>query len=373
MKPSKILCFFIALAFVPAFCLAQQAYPLHKILGKTNENSKGCSAVVNPKRIAKSLNPVPLQEPDNTPPSGSINAFKRIGEAISTAGLVVVRGNKIVYEKYADGAMQDDLMVSFSRAKSLISLAVGRMYCDKRIESLDDPLEKYLVGLKDTRYGKSTISSILEMSSGATPGLPHGETAPGETQRWLKGEKSLLQSFNEYNKEFSSEGTYAYKNLDTIALTMLLQKVYGVGVEKWFFDTVWNPVGAESDALWALDKDQLPIASSFLFATNRDWARVGLYINRTLRGEIGDACLKEYLTAATSKRKTPHDREYWGYGYQIWTNQSSDSRKQISWFRGVAGQLVGLHPQSNSVIVLTALNDFQTTAAAKAFIDWAYQ
>ena len=369
----KSLCMCLVFLAIHTSSFSQSDYPLYRMLGKTKPNCKECSGVTSPQKISKSNAPLELLTSDlESKDFKKIESFKQIGESQTTAGLVLVRGNHIVYEKYADGASKDDLMVSFSRAKSLISIAIGRSYCQGKIKSLDDSLEIYLEDLRGTPYGKSKISSLLEMSSGTRPGLASGEASPGETQKWIKGEKSVKQSLNEFNQQVTGEGTYAYKNIDTIALTLLLQKVNEVEPDKWFFQTVWDPIGADSDALWALDKNGIPLGSSIFLATNRDWARVGIYVNRMLRNETADICMADYLKKATSKKKSTDNKEFNGYGYQIWTDHADDSKHQIFWFRGVSGQLVAMHPQSNSVMVLTSLNDSMATTAARAFINWSY-
>lgn len=373
MDVIKSLCMCLMFLAVHTSSYSQSDYPLYRMLGKTKPNCKECSGVTSPQKISKSNTPLELLSTElEKSELKKIEPFKQIGESQTTAGLVLLRGNHIVYEKYADGASKDDQMVSFSRAKSLISIAIGRSYCQKKIKSLDDPLENYLDDLRGTPYGKSKISSLLEMSSGTRPGLASGEASPGETQKWLKGEKSVLQSLNEFNQQVASEGTFAYKNIDTLALTLLLQKVNQAGTDKWFFDSVWDPIGAESDAVWALDKNGMPLGSSIFLATNRDWARVGIYMNRMLRNEVADECMADYLKHAISKKKITDNKEFTGYGYQIWTDHADDLRHQIFWFRGVAGQLVAMHPRSNSVMVLTSLNDSMATTAARAFINWTY-
>ncbi len=57
-------------------------------------------------------------------------------------------------------------MYSASMSKSVLSYLIGKAYCDGRIDSLEDPLIKYIPELKDSYYGKVKIIESLNMAAG---------------------------------------------------------------------------------------------------------------------------------------------------------------------------------------------------------------
>src|SRR5882724_1669231 len=82
------------------------------------------------------------------------------------AGLLVLKNGKVALEDYELGAGPKTHWASFSIAKSVASTLVGAALKDGLIASLDDPLTKYVAGLKGGAYDGVTIRDILQMASG---------------------------------------------------------------------------------------------------------------------------------------------------------------------------------------------------------------
>ena len=82
------------------------------------------------------------------------------------AGLIVVRDDKILYEKYNFGNNETSKWISFSVTKSVTSMLLGAAIKDGFINSVDDSVVSYLPQLKDGNYDKVKIEQILHMSSG---------------------------------------------------------------------------------------------------------------------------------------------------------------------------------------------------------------
>ena len=81
-------------------------------------------------------------------------------------GLVILKDGEIVAERYRYGRSADARFLSFSMAKSVISMLVGVALEQGLIASLDDPAEKYAAALAGSAYGATTIRHLLRMSSG---------------------------------------------------------------------------------------------------------------------------------------------------------------------------------------------------------------
>jgi CubicO group peptidase (beta-lactamase class C family) len=63
-------------------------------------------------------------------------------------------------------ANQNSRLLSYSVAKSFTSTLVGMAIADGRIESVDQPVIRYLPELKGSGYEAASIEDLLEMSSG---------------------------------------------------------------------------------------------------------------------------------------------------------------------------------------------------------------
>ena len=62
----------------------------------------------------------------------------------STQGVVLIKDGYLIAEKYADNFDQNSLATSWSMAKSFYAALIGISIDKGEIESLDDPVSKYL-------------------------------------------------------------------------------------------------------------------------------------------------------------------------------------------------------------------------------------
>ncbi len=353
---------------------AQVNIPINTILGKSQTTSKidcaDCAGVILTWEAKPSKDPIEYtKSSDNTPPS----QFSHIVESNSLVGIMLLDGSNIVYEKYYPDVLRETQVLSLSRAKSLTSIALGKAFCSGKILSLSENAEKYSSEFNNTVYGKSKITSLLEMSSGASTGLPHGDVVAGEAVRWLQGAKSQSETLRQYTSEFfTGEGTYKYKNQDPAVISHIIHEAYKGDFEQYLQKNIWDTVRAKSPAIWALDKRSIPIGSSFMMITTGDWGRLGIYVNSILRKDIKDDCMLNYLNNATQAKKRTGIRLFQGYGYFFWTNHMMDRKNEIIWMVGLGGQLVAMHPPTKKVMVYNSLSDINIDAVSAAFVRWVY-
>ena len=84
----------------------------------------------------------------------------------NVAGLLVIKNGNIVYERYGLGNTENSKWVSYSVAKSVVSMLVGAAINDGYIKSVDEKITDYLPRLKGSSYDQATIGNVLQMSSG---------------------------------------------------------------------------------------------------------------------------------------------------------------------------------------------------------------
>jgi CubicO group peptidase (beta-lactamase class C family) len=82
------------------------------------------------------------------------------------AGLLVLKDGSIALEDYELGIGPQTRWASFSMAKSVAPTLIGAAMVDGYIASLDDPVERYVPGLRDSGYSGVTVRQILTMTSG---------------------------------------------------------------------------------------------------------------------------------------------------------------------------------------------------------------
>jgi CubicO group peptidase (beta-lactamase class C family) len=119
-------------------------------------------------------------------------------------------------------------------------------------------------------------------------------------------------------------------------------------------ETLWGPMGAESDAWWSLDyKDRNEKAYCCIYATARDFARLGkLYLHD---GKWGDQQLisSSYVKTATTPnglldKETHEPNDVYGLQWWIYPNRYN---KKVFYARGILGQYIIVIPEQKLVMV----------------------
>ena len=81
-------------------------------------------------------------------------------------GFLVLQGNRILLEHYAQGHGPDTRWISFSVTKSVTSMLIGAAIRDGFIDSVNDPVTRYLPRFIGTAYENVTVGQVLQMASG---------------------------------------------------------------------------------------------------------------------------------------------------------------------------------------------------------------
>ena len=84
----------------------------------------------------------------------------------NVAGLLVIRQEKIVLERYSLGLEENVRWSSMSMIKSLTATLVGAALQEGAIASLDDAVSRYIPALRGCAYDAVTIRHLITMSSG---------------------------------------------------------------------------------------------------------------------------------------------------------------------------------------------------------------
>ena len=270
-------------------------------------------------------------------------------EKFNPAALLVVKHDKIVYEKYWGDYNENSLTNSFSVAKTFIGLLIGIAIDEGKINSVDDPVGNYLPKYKDNP--ELTIKHLLTMSSGIN--FDESYKSPfGHMAKAYYG-----SDIKELNKDYSLTETpgkkWTYLGGNTIILSFILEEVTGISIAEYMSQKVWPPIGAKNAALWSLDKkDGREKAYCCFYSNARDFARIGkLYLNDGLWNKRRIVSQK-YVDASTCSAYNLKDKNGMPvgfYGYQMWMTYYKDM--DIFYARGIQGQFIIVIPEREIVIV----------------------
>lgn len=287
-------------------------------------------------------------------------------------GIIVVQNNQIRLEEYAEGVDQNTLWTSFSVAKSISSLLVGVALNEGEIESLEDPLQKYIPEFRGYDYGKVTVRQLLTMTSGIAWNEDYVDPNSDVARMYqapCEGTESHILTYMKPLKFAHEPGkTWNYSTGETDLVGILIQKATGESLAEYLSQKIWKPLGMEHCAYWIADEcSNLNIGGSGLSASLRDYARLGtLMLNK---GKIGKKSLlsEEWFKDATSLLYETNDQGG-GYGY-LWWRYKDGSYAAI----GIFGQMLYINPYKKLVIAQIAAwpsaSSKELIKSRQAFID----
>ncbi|MBY0426438.1 MAG: beta-lactamase family protein [Cytophagales bacterium] len=273
-------------------------------------------------------------------------------EQYESVAFVVIKNDSIVHEQYWDGYGPSSLSNSFSMAKSVVSILIGAAIKDGKIKGLDQPVGDFLPEFTSDGKEKITIRHLLMMSSGlnwqesyANPVSMTTEAYYGDNIRSLLGRLKAIETPGKY---------FNYLSGDTQILSFVLKAATGKSLSEYASEKLWQPMGAENDALWCLDKkDGDEKAYCCINSNARDFARIGkLYLNYgNWKGlQIVDTTwVKESTTLApVLDKETNKPIDF--YGFQWWLRKGYKGQ-DVFYMRGILGQYVIVVPSKNLIIV----------------------
>lgn len=271
-------------------------------------------------------------------------------ERFQTIGFFVAKDGHALWEYYWDGYSDASLTNSFSMAKSVVTMLLGKAIEQGYIQSLDQPITDFLPEYKDNAYAqKCTVGDLSAMTSGYDWAedyyLPLNPTAKAYYGSHI--EKQMLK------RTFSEQpgGHFNYLSGATQLLAIVLQRAVGVSVSQYLQEEFWQPMGMEHDAYWSKDRKKgMEKAYCCLNSNVRDFGKLG-----QLLLQDGKWNNRQILDSAfVRKMITPNyaafgEDEHARYGYSIWTDY--EHQPNFYGLMGHLGQRVIVVPNENLVIV----------------------
>ncbi len=242
-----------------------------------------------------------------------------LGEYLATRGgttaFLIIRNDSILFENYYRGYDREKISTVFSVSKSVTSLMAGIAVDDGFIESVHDPVTKYIPELarRDPHWSRLTVEHLLDMRAG----FRFDENYSGLFSK----SAALYYGTNHLGKmkrmRFEDDDTYDYDSATTAMLGLVVQRAVGRNMAEYMQERVWTPLGMENRATWSIDdrRHRMTKSDSGLNTTARDLAKIGrLYLHG---GEWNGVQIVDSAWVARSVTPNPANG---GYQYQ-WYSQ----------------------------------------------------
>jgi len=338
-------------------------------LSKADENSP----YLTPKRtISKNkAMPYPLGDAPHKDTVFTNVDYEKLNTTVSSIfgkrksrAVVVLYKDQIIAEKYSEGFHKDSKILGWSMTKSILSTVFGVLEHQQKIQIQDKaPVASWQ---NDVRK-EITIHNLLQMNSGLEWDENYDEISDATKMLFLERDMTKMQALKPLVGK-PNESWY-YSSGTTNLLSGILRDQFDTHQEYldfWYTDLI-DKIGMHSMTLEA-DLAGNYIASSYAWATARDWGKFGLlYLhNGTWNGE--QLFTKDWVDYVT----TPTPTSEGIYGAQFWLNADGgfkDVPKNMYYADGYKGQRVYVLPDQDLVIVRFGLSWFEENAFLKGILE----
>ncbi|KIC64902.1 serine hydrolase domain-containing protein [Chryseobacterium taiwanense] len=264
----------------------------------------------------------------------------------NTASFIVVKNGKLVHEQYWNGYNQLSKTNSFSMAKAVTVMLLGKALEEGKIKSIDDKFSNYFEEFKNKEFGDQlTLRNLAQMEAGLNwdedyknPFLPNAKAYYG---------KSLIDAtFSRKFKENPGE-RFEYQSGSTQLLGFAVRKAINQSLASYLSEKFWIPLGMEQHADWSTDESGMEKTYCCIHSNSRDFAKLGqLFLDN---GKADDQQILNLDFINQMKSPTQKSEEIYGMGF--WIN--NDNPIKHYYFLGLQGQYIIMIPEHNMVIVRT--------------------
>jgi CubicO group peptidase (beta-lactamase class C family) len=287
--------------------------------------------------------------------------FERFMAAQRVRGILVLQDGKIRLERYVAPHSPATRWNSFSVAKSITSTLVGAAMKDGDIRSLDDPVTRYIRGLRGSAYDQVTVRQLLTMTSGVKWNEdytdPNSDVARMYAQPPDPGFDMTVSYVRKLPREAPPGTKWVYKTSETNLVGVLVAEATGTRLADYLSAKIWRPYGMERDAEWMIDDVGHEQGGCCLAMTLRDYGRFGQFVLDGARVGGKSIVADHWLSEATRTQVSTGAGT--GYGYQWWTRDDGTFEG-----RGIYGQTLHIDRARRLVIVINSATEEPTGRAA---------
>ncbi|MBN2089789.1 serine hydrolase [candidate division KSB1 bacterium] len=272
--------------------------------------------------------------------------------------ILIVKNNKLVLEEYFDQYNSQKKHDLRSVTKSITSLLLGIAIDKGFIESVDDPIIKYLPEYQsqinwNDQKDKITIRHLLSMSSGL---------ACNDWDRKSKGQEDKMYKTDDWVRfaldlpmDTNPGDTSLYCTANVIILGAIISNATAQNLDDFSDKFLFKPLGI-TDYQWSYIKKTKKVDSGgHLYLTPRSMAKIGqLILNKGKWGEeqiVSEKWIEQSIAVHTQIQSVD-------YGYLWWKIPFGFKGEKIFSIcaTGNGGQYIMILPQLNLVTVFTGGN-----------------
>jgi CubicO group peptidase (beta-lactamase class C family) len=275
----------------------------------------------------------------------------------NTRAIVIVLGDRIIAEAYADGYDNNTPFLGWSMCKSVSSTLAGILVKDGTLDIYAPAPVPAWHAAEDPR-NRITLDMMLRMSSGLAFEESYAPFADATDMLYASRSMAAFAAAKPLAAEPDTLWSYASGTTNILSKIIMdhtggtLAGFYTFAMERLFLPLHMYSAVIEPDASGAF------VGSSYMFATARDWARYGLFLKKDGVWN-GNRLLPEgWMTYATTPAAAAPQGQY---GAHFWLNAGDPDRpenrlfpslpRDLYYCGGFNKQIVAVIPSKDLVVV----------------------
>ncbi len=280
-----------------------------------------------------------------------------------TRGVLVIYKDQIIAERYGKGFTKDSRMLGWSMTKSVLSTIFGVLQYQGKININDAaPIDEW----KNDERKQITLHNLLQMNSGLEWDENYDKISDVTKILFLQSDMTLMQQ----NKPLTGvpNSSWNYSSGTSNLLSGILRKELGSQqqyLDYWYQELI-DKIGMNS---MIIETDVLGhyVASSYAWATARDWSKLGLLYLHKGNWNGTQIFSPEWVDYVATPTPTSNGT----YGAQFWLNTQGDMKDvptNMFYADGYQGQRVYILPDQQMVVVRLGLKNYDENQFLKQII-----
>jgi CubicO group peptidase (beta-lactamase class C family) len=281
---------------------------------------------------------------------GRVITFGQALEETYADGIAVLHRGRIVFERYF-GALEPHKHIAMSVTKSFTGVLAGMLVAEGKLDPAA-PVTAYVPELEPSAFANATVEQVMDM----TTGLKYTEVyTDANSDVWAMRRAngmaplepgappiSLLEYLATQQKQGEHGRVFAYKTVNTDVLAWITRRITGETLSAQLSTRIWQPMGAEEDAHYTVDRLGIESGGGGLNTTLRDLVRFGEVMRN--RGHFNG---RQIVPANVVDDIANGGDPGWSYHNQWWVSHNAHGAYMA---RGIHGQSIYIDPRAEMVI-----------------------
>lgn len=299
--------------------------------------------------------------------NGRTRTVEQFMQSGSTNAIAFAHNGKFIYDAYQNGFETKTRHHMWSVTKSVTTSLVGIAVAEGLVDSIYDPIKKYIPEAEGTVWEDTSVEDILQMESGTywvdVPVHQPEQLVLMGIDYHTNGLYGMTR--DEYLLRLTRTSPpgefHRYNSGDAQMMAWLLENVYQKPYAEILSEKIWRPAGMMDDALVMVDRLGNTFASMGLMATPRDMLRFGELHRNGGRSINGTQVIPEAWVKMSHNYDTATGGGPRGYMWPHWGGVESGNYTA----EGYGHQHVAVAPSLNTVGVRFGNDPVETIAHAE--------